>query len=104
MPEPGTPECSGDYISWLEYPFLHNDTSSRISVIKWHLIPGARGGDESFLHPLPLSFKLNETGAVGRVGIADGVHDGCEISTAIPDACCAPTLSRRPGPVPVAGV
>lgn len=57
-------------IDWLEYPFLHEDTQSRIAIIKWHFVPGARKGDEAFLHPLPISFKLNETGI--REGVTGG--------------------------------
>lgn len=60
--------CGPHRLTWLEFPFLHNSTKDRISVIKWQFVPKINGGDEAYLHPLPISFKINATGRVWNSG------------------------------------
>lgn len=36
----------------------------RVALIKWQFVPEGRGGEEAYLHPLPLSFKMDQTGEV----------------------------------------
>ncbi|GAB4821559.1 hypothetical protein N2152v2_008605 [Parachlorella kessleri] len=53
--------CSNRDLSWLEYPDFHDTSPSRIAIIKWQFVPQRRNGEETYLHTLPVTWKLNET-------------------------------------------
>uniref|UniRef100_A0A1D1ZP82 Amine oxidase n=1 Tax=Auxenochlorella protothecoides TaxID=3075 RepID=A0A1D1ZP82_AUXPR len=53
--------CDWTFLSWLEYPVLQKDMMKRVALIKWQFVPEGRGGEEAYLHPLPLSFKMDQT-------------------------------------------
>jgi hypothetical protein len=57
-----TGACDDSFIRSLEFPDFHNTTGRRISIIKWQYSPGGRNLAGSYLHGLPISWKVDTTG------------------------------------------
>ncbi|GMH42873.1 hypothetical protein BSKO_10792 [Bryopsis sp. KO-2023] len=62
LKEETSAECGTSLLYWLEFPVLHSNDSKRISHIHWFFKPRNAGGEEFELHPVPISFKLDESG------------------------------------------
>eukprot|EP00210_Caulerpa_lentillifera_P002350 g2255.t1 len=53
-------ECGVDTLAWLSFPAIDMDSTKRIMHVVWFFRTRNGGGDELNLHPLPISFKVDE--------------------------------------------